>query len=194
MGLKIDRKGFLLLLLYYKGEVPEPIRGRTRLAKLLFLLKEEKWGKNKLAKIAQDYYTFEPDNFGPFDINVYNDIEFFRAINFIEIKNIGPLPGNEADDYLRALKEWSLDNDLIEDIYVLDEKYYEQEFQLTKIGQQYVEEKILPKMTDNLQFEAIQFVRRNYGRWSLNKLLRYIYTKYPNMITKSKIKKKILGD
>jgi len=195
MRKKIDRKAFILLLLYAKGpngENSEPIRGRTRLTKLLFLLKEEKWSYHELGRLAVDYYEFEPDNYGPFDREVFNDVDFLRSLGFLTIKNIQVLPDEDAKEYLAALSAWSLDNDLVDEIYALEEKYYETEITITDLGINFVEQRILPRITNEQQLEAFEFVKKNYGGWKLDKLLRYIYSTYPQMASRSKIRQRLL--
>jgi uncharacterized protein YwgA len=191
---KIDRKGFILLLLYVKGretKQPEPIRGRTRLAKLLFLLKEEQWGASGLGNLVIDYYEFHPDNYGPFDREIFNDIEFLRSVGLIDVTNIQQLPGEEVSEYLESLKAWSLDNDLIEEIFALEEQYFEQEIFLTELGVSFVKQRLVFRLNEK-QLEAFRFVKSNYGNWPLSSLLRYIYATYPKMATKSKIRQRIL--
>jgi hypothetical protein len=201
---KIDRKGFLLLLLYAdgpKGRKFAPIRGRTRLAKLLFLLKNENWGKNDLSKLMESYYNFEPDNYGPFDAKVFSDIDFLRAINFINVKSIKPLPGDDVNEYLEALVNWGIADKSIfndqeepfdENQILLDEKYCEQEVSISPNGINFIEDKIIPKLNNPKQLEFFSFVKTKFGSWNLSKLLRYIYINYPEMAVKSKIRAKIL--
>src|SRR5688572_9464290 len=89
-----NRKDILLLMLYSPGntdKVNEPITGRTRLIKMLFLFKEELWPKFRKGVDLQDeeMYNFIPWNYGPFSKDVYDDLTFFTLQKFIEISSSG---------------------------------------------------------------------------------------------------------
>lgn len=198
MKKRIDRKGFLLLLLYAPGAsqaINEPIRGRTRLAKLLFLLKEEKWAADGLGQLAIDFYTFEPDNYGPFDTRILDDLEFFRSINFIELTSGAVIPSEEAEEYLEALRTWLLEceTDSDEALALADELYHEQAVCLTSRGVSFVESKLLARLSSSRHLESISQLKSTYGTWPLSKLLRYIYVTYPSMAALSEIRDKIVG-
>ena len=89
--LEIDnRKDILLLLLLSPGissEFNEPIIGRTRLVKMLYLFQMEYLDKfkkaNNLTNKLNQFYEFKPWKFGPFSQEVYEDINFFTLRNFI---------------------------------------------------------------------------------------------------------------
>ena len=66
-----NRRDIMLLLLYSPGvqnETNEPIVGRTRLVKMLFLFKTEalKHFRSGTALNESEFYQFFPWNFGPF--------------------------------------------------------------------------------------------------------------------------------
>ena len=200
---QLDRKAFMLLLLWSKGPSgaqKEPIDGRVRLAKLLFLLKEEKWGSAGLDKLAQDFYAFEPYHFGPFDKNVFGDMDFLRSIGFVDTTPLRQLPSEEADEYFRALEEWAIGSDLlggdddegVENIFVAEERYFEVRIKITDEGSRFVEQRIVPSALHPEHLAAIEFVKTTFGGWSLAKLLRYIYSRYPQMASKSKIRDQVL--
>ena len=84
-----NRRDILLLLLYSPGvqdETNEPIVGRTRLVKMLFLFKTEafKHFRGGTALNESEFYQFFPWNFGPFSSQVYDDLTFFTLRGFIE--------------------------------------------------------------------------------------------------------------
>ena len=74
-------KEIILLLLYAKGKTNklfEPIKGRTRLMKMIFLFKEElqkAFNKNSVIdfSLLSDFSAYD---FGPFSFEVLNDIDF----------------------------------------------------------------------------------------------------------------------
>lgn len=84
-----NRKDVLLLLLYSPGRTDspnEPIDGRTRLTKMLFLFKEEAFKAFRAGTSIneENFYQFFPWNFGPFSRDVYDDLTFFELRGFIE--------------------------------------------------------------------------------------------------------------
>ena len=86
-----NRKDILLLLLYSAGvtnQINEPIKGRTRILKMLFIFKEEvlKYFKKNTGINDENFYEYFPWNFGPFSSQVYDDITFFLLRGFIITK------------------------------------------------------------------------------------------------------------
>src|SRR3989304_180692 len=90
MANRIDnRKDLLLLLLFSPGrtsEANEPIVGRTRLMKMMFLFKEEAMSHFlRETDIPEgEFYEFFPWHFGPFSREVYDDLTFFLLRGFLE--------------------------------------------------------------------------------------------------------------
>src|ERR1700722_14184229 len=84
-----NRRDILLLLLYAPGatkQVNEPIVGRTRIVKMLFIFKNEVFPHfKKGTEISEEnFYEFFAWNFGPFSTQVYDDLTFFGLHGFIE--------------------------------------------------------------------------------------------------------------
>ena len=82
---KIHKSIFLLLLLYSKGksgDLNEKIIGRTRLEKLLFLIKEEVLKKQTLP-FGEDYYVFRPYTYGPFTEELFDDLELLEDLRLL---------------------------------------------------------------------------------------------------------------
>jgi uncharacterized protein len=73
---RISRSDMLLLLLYApgpSGQIGEPIRGKTRLQKELFLTQ-----KNLRDAGIFTYYPFQPYKLGPYSKELYEDIEWME--------------------------------------------------------------------------------------------------------------------
>jgi hypothetical protein len=104
---KIDnRKDLLLLLLYSPGttkNVNEPIVGRTRMMKAVFLFKTElfKRFKENIELKEENLYEFFPWFFGPFSADVYNDLTFFILRGFVDVK----FSNQEA--LIESVEEWN---------------------------------------------------------------------------------------
>src|SRR5216684_4120099 len=98
-------KDLLLLILYSKGPrgiVAEPIIGRTRLMKMIFLFDKElrRDFRFETAVDAAAIPVFEPYDFGPFSSEVYTDLEFLVDLGFVRVSPVGDsLPPEEAAEY-----------------------------------------------------------------------------------------------
>jgi len=75
---KIHRGIFLLSLLSANNS--EPIKGRTKLEKLLFLIRNEILANTHYEK---GYYVFEPYKFGPFTADIFDDVILMEDLGYI---------------------------------------------------------------------------------------------------------------
>ena len=81
--MKLIGADYLLLLLYLNEK--EPIKGAVRLTKMMFLfekqiapvLKEKGLESDKLP----EFFAY---NYGPFSKDIYQQLDLFKSINFIE--------------------------------------------------------------------------------------------------------------
>ena len=175
-----------MLLLYAKGHtgrVCEPIRGRTRLMKTVFLLKEELLPKMRLKQsLSRDAFPdFSPYDYGPFSSQVFSDLEFLVELGFVSVDPVSdaePLP-EEALEY----EYWQAGGDGLEG---------EEQFSLTSLGREFVEGGEAGHLTPD-QWEAFAELKARCNQTPLRALLRYIYAKYPEWTTKSKIREDILS-
>ena len=70
-----------LILLLLNGDNKFPIDGITRFEKLVFLTQKEildKWDDVHMK------FNFEPDRFGPFSSDIYDEIDFLKSIGMIK--------------------------------------------------------------------------------------------------------------
>ncbi|MDE0473642.1 MAG: hypothetical protein OXI50_03715 [Gammaproteobacteria bacterium] len=189
-------KDLLLLLLYAPSDetadVAAPIAGRTRLAKLMFLFKREVWQKAGFDSIVprEKLPRFFPWRFGPFSKDVFNDVDFFRTIGFLEATSAGSDANATAPAEAFERAYWAdADPDSASTSSSepgLDE-YEEETFALTSEGIQYIEDKHLwATLSGNQQSALIQFKRR-LANAPLYAILKYVYSAYPNTISKSEI-------
>jgi hypothetical protein len=70
--------------------------------------------------------------------------------------------------------------------------YEEHRFALTPAGRQRVERLLSSGEYAPLQ-KSVENIKRKYSRYSLNDLLYYVYTRYPEMTTESEIKDQVLS-
>jgi hypothetical protein len=190
---KFSGKHILLLLLYSPGnteEINEPILGRTRIVKTLFLFdKEIKKDFLKDSDIELiSFPNFYEWYYGPFSKDVFGDIEFFINNGFIDNT---PLNDYEmADAELNEFQNWA-------DDFLLDEETrpsvslpYQECFRLTEKGIAFVESNIFKFLSENQQ-KTIQLFKKTVNESSLAAIIRYTYMKYPSYTSKSLIKDRI---
>ncbi len=194
MVAKIDnRKDILLVLLYSPGrgdDVNEPIVGRTRLVKMLFLFREEAMPHfQRGTEISdEDFYKFFPWSFGPFSRDVYDDLEFFILRGFIQSSDA------EEEALPESAAEWeawlsSSHSDSSEEAI---SEYREEVFQLTPKGVTFSAS--LYESLSQAQRKLLRDFKQRTTAVPLRALLKYVYENYKDMTLKSEIKEEILGN
>jgi len=138
-------KKWILILLYALG----PIKGSTRLEKLLFLLKE------KFKIINEPFYEFKPHLFGPFSADVLNDAWGLQKEGLIEIK-LEIFEMHPFSDWIIARRT-----------YIITEK-----------GREIIKP-IYEEITRESKIKEILLELQLYNYMPLNVLLEYIYRNYP---------------
>jgi hypothetical protein len=178
-----SRRDILLLLLFAPGRegVPnDPISGRTRLVKMLFLFKKEVLPEFRHGtEISEkNFYEFFPWDFGPFSSQVYDDIAFFQLRGFIESS------AANQESVPEAVAEWDMWRESTEIQYEVD-VYEEETFRLTTRGFDFAK-----SMFDRLsgaQCRLITNFKKRLADAPLRAILRYVYRTYPDQAEKSKI-------
>jgi uncharacterized protein YwgA len=180
-------KDLLMILLYARGHTGEqcqPIQGRTRLMKMVFIFKKELLDKiNKDKTISDEAIPeFDAYDYGPFSAQVYSDLEFLIDMGFVEFRDIGSESAYPEES--QEFKHWTEDD--------LSQTNY-QEFFLSSLGKNFVKDVLLSSFTDDQMRLIGEFKSRCTGT-TLRALLRYVYTKYAAYTTESKIKDEILKE
>lgn len=185
-----NRKDILLLLLFAPGKtgrLNEPIVGRTRLMKMLFLFKKELLPHfQKSAEITEEnFYEFFPWNFGPFSSQIYDDLMFFKLTGFIESSNTSQETLPESEE------EWDkwLDESGANGVSEFFDAYEEETFTLTPKGVDFTR-KIYEPLTDPQQKLLVNFKKR-LSSAPLRAILRYVYKTYPEQTKNSTIVEEI---
>lgn len=190
MGKVTSSKDLIMLLLYAKGhsgQACEPIRGRTRLMKMVFLFGKEVRQRFNLGKAIPEAALprFTEYDYGPFSADVFADLEFLVELGFVQVRSVGdPLP-EEAQEY----EYWQAGAAPEDDVSGPEA---EEEFSLTADGRGFVEEELVCSLTED-QWGVLHEFKARCTSASLRSLLRYVYAKYPKMTTKSKIREEILS-
>jgi uncharacterized protein YwgA len=169
------RRLALLLLLNARGasgESAEPIEGRTRLQKMLYLLNKE----HKAAKLISNLH-FEAYAYGPYTSELYDDLAFLQNMRYLDATESGEINAEEMGaneitfDYLMG----GLQQDV-------PERYETVKYRLSQEGLRYVSEYIRSVEKDPSYpkvMEAIENVKSRWNRAPLNELIHYVYSKYP---------------
>jgi len=194
MGKVTSSKDLIMLLLYargHKGERCEPIRGRTRLMKMVFLFDKEIRRNFNLERAIPDEVMpeFIEFDYGPFSSQVFNDLEFLVELGFARVKLAGdsePLP-EEAFEY-KEYWQAGPGSDTEEEA-----PGYEEQFSLTKLGRDFVKDELSENLTED-QWTILDRFKARCTAASLRALLRYVYTKYPKWTTQSKIRDEVLSE
>ncbi|MDR4496342.1 MAG: hypothetical protein MRK02_00160 [Candidatus Scalindua sp.] len=187
-----NSKDLILLLLYAKGyrsKQCEPIAGKTRLMKMIFLFDKELKKKFNLAKTISDdaFPDFTAYDYGPYSEQVYIDLEFLVDLNLVKVKKVK----SEEDDMSAELLEYEYWQAGSGDIDTSDIDERMEVFSLTPNGRGFVEEE-LSGLTDE-QWEALDKFKSRCTGIPLKALLRYVYAKYRKLTTNSKIRDEILS-
>jgi len=193
MTAKVDnKKDILLLLLYSPGkteEVNEPVIGRTRLVKMIFLFQKEYLShfKKGTELSEENFYKFFPWDFGPFSKEIYDDIMFFSLRDFIndEVSDEELLPEAAAE-----WQEWMRLSSIDENNNNISE-YDEKVYKLSEKGLTFTKE--LYQRLSNDQKKSLKIFKEKINKAPLKVILKYVYETYPDFTTESKIKDKVIG-
>jgi len=168
----------LLALLYAKGSTGknnEPIAGTTKLEKFMFLLSKE----TDLTEPISNDYEFSPDDYGPCAHEIFDDVEMLKDAKFIEEKERNIFSSLDEGDR-EACQDFENENQPCLKVFSLTEK-----------GLIIGKAMFNALSTENQQ--KIVKLKQLYNKRPVNEIVRNVYVKYPEMIGKSKIRKKILA-
>ena len=182
---------FLLLLLYLNER--EPIKGSVRLMKMIFIFMQEvvPMLKKKGIAFSEDALPeFSAYNYGPFSRDVYEQVELFKNIGFISVRNL------KANEEMEEADDW-------EEQSFVDEMDSQGRFtnntdgkfmcySILAFGASYVEKEIRNKLVEGEE-ELLSAFKSRITNTSIKSLLRYVYTKYPEMTANSLIKDEVLN-
>jgi len=186
-------KDLIMLLLHAKGHTGkqcEPIRGHTRLMKMVFLFDKEIRGKFNLEKAIpkEAIPDFKEYDFGPFSAQVFSDLEFLVELGFVQVRRFG---GTELlPEETREYEYWQAGSGSDEE---QESPICEEEFSLTRIGRDFAEDELARGLAKH-QWAVLDEFKARCTAASLRALLRYVYTKYPKWTTRSKIRDEILSE
>lgn len=180
----------LLTMLYLERQAP--ILGAIRLTKMMFIFDKEI--SKRLKHEGVDLTTppkFFAYNYGPFSKDVYEQIELFRSIGFVDVEDI------KAVEEMAEVDDWEeapfINETIAQEKSHLNKngKYYK--YTLTALGMAYVEANIITVLTQE-QIDFLSEFKRKIMHLSPKTILKYVYTNYPEYTSKSVIKDEVLGN
>lgn len=192
--MKLNSVDIILLLLYspgYTDMMNEPIDGRTKITKMLFLFEKELAKKFKFDKLTgnENIFQFTAWNFGPMSTTIFKNLDFLKNIGFIE--------STYATSYAVTAEEVSeynhYYNELIENENNITE-YKSEKFCLTSKGIKFIDDKGKYRLLSDNQKKYLREFKSKLNNASLRDILRYVYITYPDYTDKSLIKNDILGE
>lgn len=194
--MKLTGADYLLLLLYLDNQ--SPVFGAVRLMKMMFLFKVEISDLLKTKGLESDKLPqFFAYNFGPFDKEVYEQIELFKSIGFVTAEDVAV----DTKDEMAEVDDRE-EETFLYDIYSQDKDFPEakpdgkyMKYQIDKRGIEYVESRMLqdtPLTTE--QRKILEDFKKKIVSLYPKQILKYVYTKYPEYTTRSLIKDEVLGD
>lgn len=186
---KLNGADYLLLLLYLDDK--SPILGAIRLEKMMFLFNNEIAPRLKETGLNSDKLPeFIAYNFGPFSKDVYEQVELFKGIGFLQVINLKAKEELiEADDW----EEGPFSKELDYTGFQLNEEKRYYKYQMLDLGADYVSKKICPELTAEQLAMLLQF-KKKITSLSPKQILRYVYTKYPDFTSNSLIKNEVFDD
>lgn len=166
--------------------------GITRLQKLLFLLEREEG-----LKPTGNGFKFEAYKAGPYSSKLYDDLEFLENLGLLHSEVTAESTEPEAVEVEK--EEADIGGLTFDDLMgdgdakgPLPDSFEERRFGLTETGKRKVEE-LLAKADYRPVVDGIRRIKSKYASHSLNDLLYYVYTKYPEMAVESEIQDQVLG-
>jgi len=192
MSDKLDSKKLLLLLLYLPTaedkEINEPIKGSTRIQKMMFIYEKEIHNKYDYAKLIDFNPEFFAFNYGPFSSKVLDDIRFLSNAGFIKELNLNENSDIEDFEFVSYENYEYTNNDV--DTSFSDKNYIE--YSLTEKGIRFVDQKIINIFKEKPDLERVLIEFKNkIINMPLTSIIKYVYNRYPEMTINSKIKDKV---
>lgn len=172
-----NRKDLLLLVL--EGNGAKPVLGVTRLQKYLFLLQKEHGWDSKFE--IEKPYDFEAYNYGPFDSQIYGDLDLLENVGLIRRRPAGQEPGAEHEE-MRYLSFESATTD--REFQPWEEQSEVEEFELTDRGQEFVATRLRLPEEDR---RALEEMKTRWNNAPLNDLLRWLYKEHPEYAANTKL-------
>jgi hypothetical protein len=169
-----NRKDLLLLTLL--ADDGASVVGVTRLQKYLYVLQEDRGWRARLTTP----YEFQAYDFGPFDDQLYADLDFLENLGLIQKTPDGEEPPAENGEQRATSDSWAT-NDPEFAPWQEDQEIWK--YCLTDKGRRFAERLHL----DDAEREEIEDLKRKWNGRPLSELLRWLYKTYPDAAVNTKL-------
>ncbi len=180
--IEIDREDVILLLIEANERLlhKESLDGITRLEKLIYLVVKETSFRG-----GDDFFNFEPHNFGPFSKDILEAIDFLEGVDLIEVRDRS-YTSLYATNNEMILQSEILDYENSDDFETEEEQVKERQFLLTENGRK-VANILREYINENrsCDIDDLERVVKRYSGQPLKHLIRYVYKQYPEMTGRS---------
>lgn len=149
----MHRKLLPLALIYANDG--EPIEGRTRLQKMVFLMQKELEQRDKSGAVGLEY-EFIPYDYGPFSKELYDDLDAMIDQEFVD----------DTEKPLRSGK--------VKYIYEIEDD-----------GEYLVDSETETWEDVDAIMQLAQEIKEEYNNMLLSELIEYVYSEYPEYAEKS---------
>lgn len=189
MSSKLLGSDYLLLLLYLNDK--QPIKGSVRLMKMMFLFNEQITPilkkKGLESEKMPDFFAY---NYGPFSKDLYDQIELFSGIGFINVKDLSVAVADEMSGMDNIIEK-----EFIDECYEDEDEYKSEnnfwEYRITDKGSGFIEQELIKNISSE-QMDILKQFKRKITEIPIKQLLYYVYTKYPKYTENSLIKDEVL--
>ena len=159
--INLSTADIIMLLLYspgYTDNFNEPIEGRTKLTKMLFIFEKEIKRDFVNGKISfdDDIFYFQSWNFGPMSFKAFKDIDFLKNTNFIKSSydNNGALTYEEISEFSNyAQKELDIE----------PSEFASEKFEITDRGVKFIQEKNKYNILSDVQKACLKAFKSKYN-------------------------------
>lgn len=185
---QLTPKLLLLLLLYVDGpsRPAQPIPGKTRLMKTVFLFEQEV--RPHFGAQMPILFPFEAYDFGPYSAEVFDAAAALEALDMISTVPLRAAQDLETDGDLSedgCLGEIEEGAEAVDGVAESEDVVYS----ITPKGMAFIEQRARPNYgITEAQWDALRRLKRRVLTASLRQLLRYVYSRYPEFAEKSKIR------
>jgi hypothetical protein len=169
-----NRKDLLLLVLAAEDEAP--VVGVTRLQKYLYLLQEKMGWATRL----RSKYDFRAYDFGPFDDQLYADLDFLENMGLLTKASAGEEPSAEAGEQRETSNSWATNGP---EFAPWEESETIWQYSLTDKGRVFVQRLQLEK-SDR---DAIEDMKKQWNGRPLAQLLKWLYQTDPDVSVNTKL-------
>lgn len=149
----MHRKLLPLALMYVNDG--EPIEGRTRLQKMVFLMQKELEKRDQSGAVRLEY-DFIPYDYGPFSKELYDDLDAMIDQEFVD----------DTEEPLRSGKV----------------KYI---YEIGNDGEELVDSEAEKWKDVDAIMQLAQEIKQEYNDMLLSELIEYVYSEYPDYAERS---------